>query len=120
MVQAVLRAPAPAPACRHQLNGALTWCQSRLSLRERTIFRGAKDDFGLRPTQATMALSRCRVCDRSELALILDLGRTALANRFLTPELAAEHEPIYPLRLMRCDGCGLVQIDETVPPEDLF
>lgn len=67
-----------------------------------------------------MTLSRCRVCDRSDLSLILDLGRTALANRFLTPELAAEPEPIYPLRLVRCDGCGLVQIDETVPPEDLF
>src|SRR5258708_40298070 len=67
-----------------------------------------------------MSLSRCLVCDRSDLALILDLGRTALANRFLTPELAAEPEPIYPLRLVRCDGCGLVQIDETVPPDDLF
>jgi SAM-dependent methyltransferase len=67
-----------------------------------------------------MSLSRCRVCDRSDLALILDLGRTALANRFLTPELAAEYEPIYPLRLARCDGCGLVQIDETIPPDDLF
>ena len=67
-----------------------------------------------------MSLSCCRVCDCSDLALILDLGRTALANRFLTAELAAEYEPIYPLRLMRCDGCGLVQIDETVPPEELF
>src|SRR5262245_19721421 len=120
MVQAVLRAPAPAPAYRRQLNGALTWCQSRLSLRERTFFRGAKDDFGLHRIEATMSLSRCRVCDRSDLELILDLGRTALANRFLTPEMAAEHEPIYPLRLVRCDGCGLVQIDETVPPEELF
>jgi novobiocin biosynthesis protein NovU/D-mycarose 3-C-methyltransferase len=60
------------------------------------------------------------VCDHSDLSLILDLGRTALANRFLTPEMAAEAEPIYPLRLVRCGGCGLVQIDETVPPEDLF
>src|SRR6516162_11789409 len=62
----------------------------------------------------------CRICRGRELTLILDLGRTALANRFLTPEQAGEPEPTYPLRLVRCGNCGLVQIDETVPPQMLF
>ena len=62
----------------------------------------------------------CRICRGRELTLILDLGRTALANRFLSPELAGEPEPTYPLRLVRCGDCGLVQIDETVPPQMLF
>lgn len=62
----------------------------------------------------------CRACGRPNLTLVLDLGRTALANRFLTPEMTAQPEPTYPLRLVRCEICELVQIDETVPPSDLF
>ena len=67
-----------------------------------------------------MASHRCRVCDGEKIALILDLGHTALANRFLTSEMSADPEPTFPLRLVRCGDCGLVQIDETVPPETLF
>src|SRR5438552_10622144 len=69
-----------------------------------------------------MTEQHCRICRSPELGLILDLGRTALANRFLTPALVGEPgpEPTFPLRLFRCERCGLVQIDETVPPQMLF
>jgi novobiocin biosynthesis protein NovU/D-mycarose 3-C-methyltransferase len=45
---------------------------------------------------------------------------TALANRFLRPEQLTEAEPRYPLRVVLCDRCGLVQLDEEVPREILF
>jgi hypothetical protein len=67
-----------------------------------------------------MSAFRCRVCDRQNISLILDLGQTALANRFLAAPMLAEPEPKFPLRLVRCHDCGLVQIDETVPPKTLF
>jgi hypothetical protein len=51
---------------------------------------------------------------------ILDLCSTALANSFVEPGRHAEPEPRYPLRLVRCGSCGLVQIDEEVAPEVLF
>jgi len=63
----------------------------------------------------------CRACgDRGPLAPILSLGRTPLANALLTAERLAEPEPTYPLDLVFCPACSLVQITETVPPERLF
>lgn len=67
-----------------------------------------------------MRVTQCRVCDSCDLDLFLDLGTTALANRFLRAEQLAEPEPCFPLRLVLCRQCGLVQIDEEVPPEVLF
>jgi SAM-dependent methyltransferase len=62
----------------------------------------------------------CRSCERSDLEIFLDLGRTPLADRLLTPSQLRETEPIYPLEVAFCQNCGLVQILETVPPEALF
>jgi SAM-dependent methyltransferase len=52
--------------------------------------------------------------------LILSLGRTPLANALLTSEQLREPEPIYPLDLVFCPQCALVQITETVPADQLF
>src|SRR5437660_12019943 len=67
-----------------------------------------------------MRIHSCRCCGAAGLDLVLDLGETALANRFLRADQLAGPEPTYPLRLVRCVACGLVQIDETVPREELF
>lgn len=65
-----------------------------------------------------MRLDRCRICENHELREILDLGEMALANEFIDDPDASEAR--YPLRVLWCDRCGLVQIDEIVPPDDLF
>jgi C-methyltransferase-like protein/putative zinc binding protein/methyltransferase family protein len=62
----------------------------------------------------------CRSCSAAELISIIDLGRTPLANALLAPEQVAEPEASYPLELVFCPACALVQITETVPPEKLF
>jgi SAM-dependent methyltransferase len=62
----------------------------------------------------------CRSCEKASLELFLDLGKTPLADRFLTEELLNQPEPVYPLEVAFCRHCGLVQIIETVPPEVLF
>jgi 2-polyprenyl-3-methyl-5-hydroxy-6-metoxy-1,4-benzoquinol methylase len=67
-----------------------------------------------------MQITNCRICESRDLTRVLDLGSTALANRFLRPNQLGEVEPRYPLRLLLCGGCGLVQIDENVPRELLF
>ena len=63
---------------------------------------------------------RCRSCQADKLVSILDLGRTPLANSLLTREQLNEPENVYPLELVLCPACTLVQITETVPPEILF
>jgi len=62
----------------------------------------------------------CRSCGATDLVTILDLGRLPLANALLTAEQLSAPEPTYPLELVFCAGCTLVQITETVPPEKLF
>jgi SAM-dependent methyltransferase len=61
----------------------------------------------------------CRSCGASGLDLVLDLGTTPLANS-LVREPAAAAEPRFPLDLVFCPACTLVQITETVPPGQLF
>ena len=67
-----------------------------------------------------MRRTTCRACERSDLQPILDLGCTPLANRLLQEHELAQHEPRFPLELVFCPQCTLVQITETVSPEILF
>jgi len=62
----------------------------------------------------------CRSCGHGNLDLVLSLGRTPLANALLTREQLDQPEETYPLDLVFCPACALVQITETVPPEQLF
>jgi hypothetical protein len=62
----------------------------------------------------------CRSCGHKDLQLVLSLGPMPLANALLSPEQLGESEPAYPLDLAFCPRCTLVQITETVPPEELF
>src|SRR5688572_4445216 len=62
----------------------------------------------------------CRSCGAVGLTPILSLGNTPLANRLLTDAQLGQEEPRFPLDLVLCTSCALVQITETVPPEVLF
>ena len=67
-----------------------------------------------------MKETTCRSCGGADLKPVLSLGRTPLANSLLTGEDLARPEPTYPLEVVFCPACTLVQITETVPPEELF
>jgi len=67
-----------------------------------------------------MKLERCRICKNKKLEKILDLGEMPLANAFLDKDQLSQKEIPYPLRVVWCKSCGLLQIDEIVPPEILF
>ena len=54
------------------------------------------------------------------LVPVLSLGDQPLANALLTEETLAEPEPRFPLTLAVCPVCGLVQITDPVPPEQMF
>ena len=65
-------------------------------------------------------IDACRSCGSAHLEVVLDLGASPLADRLLTPAQARAPEAKYPLRLVFCHDCSLVQIDHTVAPEELF
>lgn len=62
----------------------------------------------------------CRSCGEVRLKSVLTLGKLPLANRLITEDQLGSTEPAYPLELVLCPRCSLVQITETVPPEELF
>ncbi len=62
----------------------------------------------------------CLVCRDPDVELFLDLGHTALANKFLAPDELDSIEPTYPLRVGRCAACGHVQLLDRVPPYVMF
>lgn len=62
----------------------------------------------------------CRVCNSVALTRFLDLGFTPPADDFLRPDQLNEPEVHYPLVVMLCDDCRLVQLSYVVPPELLF
>jgi hypothetical protein len=75
----------------------------------------------LQPTSVSHASPmRCRACGARELTPILDLGEQPLANSLRRREELSEPELRYPLELMLCDACSLLQIVDAVPPEILF
>ena len=65
-------------------------------------------------------MTACVVCGTPAVRPFLDLGRTALANKFLTAQELAVDEPRYPLRVGFCERCGHVQLTDLVPPRAMF
>ena len=66
------------------------------------------------------AATACRSCGAEGLELVIDLGQTPLANALLPGDDPAARPVLYPLTLVRCPGCTLVQLGQIVAPERLF
>ena len=62
----------------------------------------------------------CRACGSTDLERVLALGDQPLANALLTSVVDFDREAFFPLDLMFCRGCTLVQILDVVDPEVLF
>ena len=62
----------------------------------------------------------CRSCGYQELQTFLSLGCTPLANALLTEDQLGAPEETFPLELVFCSQCTLVQLTESVSPEKLF
>ena len=62
----------------------------------------------------------CRGCGNAERIEILAFGEMPLSDGLLSEAQLREHEPRFPLTVLFCPECSLVQIRETVDPEILF
>ena len=62
----------------------------------------------------------CRFCQNKLTHQFVDLGFSPPSNSFLKPEQLNQPETFYPLRIMVCEKCFLVQIDEFASHEDIF
>ena len=64
-------------------------------------------------------VAACRACGAAPLATVVSLGSLPLANA-LQCSSARDPVPRYPLDVLRCSNCGLVQLSISVRPELLF
>lgn len=67
-----------------------------------------------------VTIESCRSCGAGGLQPVLDLGLHALADGLLRESDLDAPEARYPLTVAVCGECGLMQILETVDPEELF
>jgi len=65
-------------------------------------------------------LAACQICGARDLQSVIELCFSAPCDSLLTAAQLQEAETAYPLNLLRCRGCGLVQIDYVVDPKKLF
>ncbi|MGD1933611.1 MAG: methyltransferase domain-containing protein [Candidatus Phaeomarinobacter sp.] len=62
----------------------------------------------------------CRSCNSPLTHTLVDLGKTPLANSYITAGEVGLQDPAYPLHARVCGKCFLVQVDDVVPPEAIF
>lgn len=62
---------------------------------------------------------QCRICDSTDLSLVIDLGNQPWCNNFLTKDEIGK-EAFYPLRVYYCNNCKTSQLDYTVKKEIMF
>ncbi|MCI0541402.1 MAG: class I SAM-dependent methyltransferase [Verrucomicrobiales bacterium] len=66
------------------------------------------------------SISTCRSCGSPDIRPFLFLGPMPLANALLSEEQLFQCESRFPLDVVFCETCALVQITETVAAETLF
>jgi len=71
-------------------------------------------------TMSENNFGRCLLCQSLRVAEFLDLGATALANKFLSRIELSVLEAKYRLRVGFCHACGHVQLMDLVPPQAMF
>jgi len=63
---------------------------------------------------------KCRHCRKNATLTFIDLGYAPPSNAYLTADLLPTEEKKFPLRVVVCDSCWLVQTEDFVGAEDVF
>jgi SAM-dependent methyltransferase len=77
---------------------------------ESFVVRAAKADAG----------GACRLCGAGLSQTLVDLGKSPLCETFLDVSQIDQMEPFFPLHVLVCDTCWLVQLKEYVTPDGIF
>lgn len=65
-------------------------------------------------------VKKCQICGFKGLKDVLSLGHHAIPQEYLTQEKLHELEVTYPLNLVRCPKCDLIQLDYIPDPKVVF
>ena len=73
-----------------------------------------------RPRETVRTVTLCQGCDSAELRTVIDFGHQPPVHALLRRGQLDLPEVSYPLRLIRCVSCGLVQLSHVVDPRIVF
>ena len=71
-------------------------------------------------TSPAQTMPRCRHCAAPLRHTFVDLGMSPLCESFLRADQLNSMEPFYPLHVLVCESCFLVQLEEYVSPAEIF
>jgi SAM-dependent methyltransferase len=67
-----------------------------------------------------VAVTACRSCGGRDLREVLSLGSTPIANALVDPLDAPASDPAFPLEIVFCTACALVQLGHALPASRIF
>lgn len=67
-----------------------------------------------------MKSGHCRFCGAQLEHTVVDLGASPIANEFLNASQLSQAEPFYPLHVMVCAHCFLVQVADCISARHIF
>jgi SAM-dependent methyltransferase len=70
--------------------------------------------------QKPTPIVNCRFCGTLLEHTFVDLGMSPLCQTQIAPDELNRMEPFYPLHVLVCSKCFLVQLDEFVAPDEIF
>jgi hypothetical protein len=71
-------------------------------------------------TNNTSLHPECRLCNAPLTTSFVNLGMSPLCESVLAPDQIDQMEPFFPLHVLVCSNCFLVQLREYVTPERIF
>lgn len=71
-------------------------------------------------SNANYRRNTCRLCNGSDLELVLGLKPTPLADSYVPVNALADVQQTFPLDLFLCRGCGFSQLLNIVHPENIY
>ena len=72
------------------------------------------------PAGSPSAVRPCRFCGHPLRDTVVDLGKSPLCQTILAADELNQMEPFYPLHVMVCRNCWLMQVEEYVSPDGIF
>jgi SAM-dependent methyltransferase len=84
------------------------------------VHRAATHEAHSRATPSGATKPVCRICGFVLETTFVDLGMSPLCETFLTVDQLDQEEHFYPLHVRICDECLLVQLEDYVPPDEIF
>jgi hypothetical protein len=73
-----------------------------------------------RPTPDDDGRPACRFCSAPLELTVVDLGMSPPCESFVTAQQTRQMEAFFPLRVLACERCFLVQLEEFIRPDETF